>query len=479
MLPGSEVIDRESPPSQLEASDAGTWFVVGQSDRGTTAEPVPVRNLQQFVNEFGGRVTPGTTLYDALDTFFREGGTKAYVARVVGPAAKNATVKLKDAEGKDTAIVTALSPGAWGNDLDFKVKVGSEAGLFIVEVVEDEEVVEESDDLADKAALLAWAATSSYVSVADTGEGVDPKAETKSLAEGTDDRENIVDANWKAALDLFTAGYGPGQVSAPGRTTSAGHLQLESHADSFNRVAYKDHPDTHTVGTHTALAKASRDGLTGRYGGGFAPWAIVPGPAPGTTRTVPWSAVVAGHTAKLASEGKSPNIAAANEEGICDYVIGLSQDPWSEADRETLNDAGVNVARLHRGAIRTYGFRTTVDPNVDDTWLELTNTRLNMVISALGDQIADKYVFAQIDGRRFKISEFNAELRAMLVPFYIAGSLYGETFEEAAVVNTGPQVNTEETIAKREVRAILAVRMSHFGERVVIEISKVATTEAV
>ena len=73
----------------------------------------------------------------------------------------------------------------------------------------------------------------------------------------------------------------------------------------------------------------------------------------------------------------------------------------------------------------------------------------------------------------------NAELKAMLVPFYVAGSLYGETFEEAAVVDTGPQVNTEETIANREIKAIIAVRMSHFGERVVIEISKVATTEAV
>lgn len=478
MLPGSEVVSRESPPSQLEPSDAGTWFVVGETDRGTVAEPVLCLNIQQFVNEYGGRVTPGTLLYDSLDTYFRTGGGKAYVGRVVGPEAKNSTVKLSDG-AKDTVVVTALSPGKWGDDIDIVIDEGEAGGSFTITIEEDEVAVESSGDLADKAALIAWAAKSNLVTITDTGEGGDPAKATKSLAGGTDDRENITDDEWQAALELFTSGYGPGQVSAPGRTTEEGHIQLDVHAGAFNRVSYKDHSDTNDVGDLVAEALASREEDSARYGGGFGPWAIVPGVASGTTRTVPWSAVVAGRTARLASEGQSPNIAPAGELGAADYVIGLSQDPWTDAERETLNDAGVNVARFHRGAFRTYGFRTAVDPNVDDKWLELTNARLNMLISALADQIADKYVFAQLDGRRYKISEFNGELKAMLAPFYTAGSLFGDSFEEAALVDTGPQVNTPETIENRELHAIIAVRMSHFGERVIIEISKVATTEAV
>ena len=479
MLPGTKTTSRDSPPSRLTPSDAGTWFVVGETDRGTVSEPHLVRNIQQFINEFGGRVTPGTTLYDSLDAYFRLGGGKAYVSRVVGPTPVSATVRLSDG-AVDTLTVTALSPGAWGNDLRVVIAAGGVGGTVTIAVEEDGVVVEgPSGDLADKAAVIAFVANSSYITVEDAGAGGDPRVATTALAGGDDDRANITDAEWLAALNRFTAGYGPGQVSAPGRTTGAGHLQLDNHANLFNRVSYCDGPDTGVVGTLVAAAAARRAGDDARYGGIFGPWAIVPGVAPGTTRTVPWSAVVAGQTARLAAQGMSPNIAPAGENGIAEYVIGLSQDAWTDAERETLNDAGFNVARLHRGAFRTYGFRTAVDPTVDDTWLELTNSRLYMLIAALGDAVAEKYVFAQLDGRRFKISEFNGELTAMLIPFYVAGSLYGETFDEAAVVDTGPQVNTEETIAARELKAIIAIRMSHFGEAVEIEISKVATTEAV
>lgn len=476
MLPGSEVISRESPPAQLVPADAGTWFVAGLSDRGTVTKPLLVRNIGQFVSNFGPRVSYGA-LYDALDTFFREGGGKAYVTRVVGPAAVEAKAELADGEAK-TLKVAAISPGAWGNELEVDIAEGVAGGTFQVTVEESGEVVEQSGDLADKEALIAWAANSSYVVFTDTGVGADPDVQTVELKAGKDDRENITDEEWFDALELFTAGYGPGQVSAPGRTTEEGHSQLLAHASTFNRVAILDGTDTPTVGTLTAQATAVRNDDNARFGGLFAPWVTVPGVAPGTSRTVAPSAVVCGEIARLAALGVSPNVAAAGENGISNYAIDLSQVAWTDAERETLNDAGVNVLRLHRGAFRTYGFRTPVDGDVDDTWLQLTNARLYMVIAALADAIAEKYVFAQIDGRRHKLSEFNAELTAMLMPFWSQGSLYGETFQEAAIVDTGPQVNTEETIAAREIRAVIAVRMSPFGERVTVEISKVATTEA-
>lgn len=477
MLPGTDIISRESPPAQLVPADAGQWFVAGLTDRGPVTKPLLVRNLAQFVTLFGARVSYGA-LYDALDAFFREGGGKAYVGRVVGPAAAASKAVLKDGE-EETLEVEAISPGAWGNNLKIKVTEGVAGGTVKVTVEESGVVVEASGDLADKAAILAWSSNSSYVVFTDTEEGGDPDVQTVELKTGKDDRENITDAQWLAALNLFTEGYGPGQVSAPGRTTEAGQKQLLAHAASFNRVAILDGTDTHTVGTLTAQATALRNDDNARYGGLFAPWITVPGVAPGTTRTVPPSPVVAGEIARLAALGASPNVAAAGENGISEYATDLSQEAWTDAEREALNDGGVNVIRLHRGAFRTYGFRTFVDPNVDDTWLQLTNARLHMVIAALADAIAEKYVFAQIDGRRFKLSEFNAELTAMLMPFWSAGSLYGATFQEAAIVDTGPQVNTEETIAAREIRAVMALRMSPFGERVTVEISKVATTEAI
>ena len=87
--------------------------------------------------------------------------------------------------------------------------------------------------------------------------------------------------------------------------------------------------------------------------------------------------------------------------------------------------------------------------------------------------------FAEIDGKGVVFSRLNGALTGMLLPFYSAGSLYGETFEEAAFVDTGIQVNTPETIADLQINAVIEVRMSPYGERVRIEISKTKTTEVI
>jgi len=86
-------------------------------------------------------------------------------------------------------------------------------------------------------------------------------------------------------------------------------------------------------------------------------------------------------------------------------------------------------------------------------------------------------VFEEIDGKGLVFSRFNGALTGMLLPYM--PSLYGEEPAEAFFVDTGPQVNTEKTIAAREINAVITLRMAHMAETVKIEISKVATTEAI
>jgi hypothetical protein len=61
----------------------------------------------------------------------------------------------------------------------------------------------------------------------------------------------------------------------------------------------------------------------------------------------------------------------------------------------------------------------------------------------------------------------------------VAGSLYGDTADEAFSVNVGTQVNTPETIAEGVLKAVISLKMSPAAERVQIEIVKVSNTEAV
>lgn len=477
-LPGPVVISRNSPTSRTAPLDTGTAFFVGITDRGPSNAPLMIRSLAELSSKYGLRVN-GMTLYDAVDVFFREGGAQCYIGRVVGPAPVKAAVTLQDAASASTATVTALSEGVWGNNVTVTVAAGGVGGTFTFTVKESGVTVEVSPDLADVAAAVAWASSfSNYIRVTDLGHA-DPAVGTFTLISGTDDHASATETQWLNALNLFTADYGPGQVAAPGRTTATIHANLLQHAQDKRRTALLDGVDTATATTLTAAAAADRALATARFGGMFAPWAVVPGIAPGTLRTVPYSAVEAGILARNDGAGLSPNTAAAGDKGQANYAVGLSQVAWSDSDREVLNNAGVNVARILYGGVRTYGFRTLIDPNVDRTWLQLTNSRLDMAIRSKAQAIAELFEFSEIDGKGKTFARFQGELVGMLLPFYSEGSLYGDTPEEAFNVDVGPGVNTPTTISNLEIHAVITLRMSPFGEVVIIEVAKVPITEAV
>jgi hypothetical protein len=67
----------------------------------------------------------------------------------------------------------------------------------------------------------------------------------------------------------------------------------------------------------------------------------------------------------------------------------------------------------------------------------------------------------------------------VLTGYYNAGSLYGETPDDAFSVDVGESVNTPSTLAAGELRAVITMRMSPFAERVVIEIVKVSVDQSI
>ena len=104
---------------------------------------------------------------------------------------------------------------------------------------------------------------------------------------------------------------------------------------------------------------------------------------------------------------------------------------------------------------------------------------LRMAIVAKSDAIGEKYVLRQIDGKGRTAAEFAGELSGMLAAYYETGGLYGDTPEEAFRVDVGPAVNTPETLAEGQLRAVLELRMSPMAELVVIEIVKTPITESI
>jgi len=476
--PGTEVVIRETPPVRSAPTDTGVWFVVGLAEKGPVDAAYKIDSLADFERIFGARVSY-SFLYDSLETYFHEGGGSAYVVRIVGPAAVTAFKVLNDAGAAATLRVESKGPGPYGNNLRIAVLAGDAGGEFKLQVSHATlGILETSPSLADKTAAFAWAQNSSYIKLVDQASSNDPAViAAQALAGGADDQAGITDATWETALGKMSRDLGPGQVSYPGRTTDQAHVDLLEHAAAYNRVAILDPPDTATKATLLTSVSGART-VNARYGAMFGPWIIIPGITAGTTRTVPPSALVAGLIGKQDSLG-SANVPAAGVNGQAAFAIDLTQAAFLDADREELNGAGFNVIREMFGGVRVYGWRSLANPVTEVSWKFFNNVRMIMQIAAEAEAIAENFLFQEIDGQGRTIARFNGALVGLLTPFWTEGSLFGLTAGESFDVNTSSAVNTPETIANGELRAIIGVRLSPFGELVHIEIVKVPITEEV
>jgi hypothetical protein len=424
MRPGVDIISSELPPPRSAPTDTSVWFVVGETGIGPVV-PTLVRSMGEYESTYGER-DDGLALYDAADAFFREGGAKLYVSAI--PTTPSVALAESEVE-LDSLTRAELDAIAEQNALvpaDYSTKAD------LIEAIE-----------------------------ASNGQIAAPQAATPS--------------DFTDALDKFTRQLGPGQVSIPGQSDTATNTALLEHAEACNRIALLETPDSSDPAQLITAVDPLRDLAQARYGAMWAPHAVIPGVAAGTTRTVPYTAIEAALMAEL-DRAFNPNIPAAGVNGQSSYATDLTQR-YTDQQYHDLNEGGVDMARLIYEGVRSYGYRTLVDP-VDPTWLDLGNARLNMAIVAQAEGIAERFVFSQLDGRGRTIAQFGAELRAMLIPFYEADALYGATADEAFQVDVGNQVNTPETIANGELHAVIKLRMSPFAEWVVIEIVKVATTQA-
>jgi hypothetical protein len=434
--PGVEIIARDqAPPPSGPPTDTSVFFAVGDTAIGPTV-PTLIRSLSSYETTFGDR-SGGTLLYDSVEAFFREGGTRVYISAV--PVTPTTLVALSQDEYDELAAGTRA-------EID---KAATELG------------VEDPGSLPNKEAVLAAIREASA------------NAPTTRAATPT----QLIDA-----LNKFDKGLGPGQVAIPGTVDTATQAEILDHAEACNRVALLDTVDAPPdAATLVQQATALHTYPTARYGGLFGPWAVLPGIAAGTTRKVPYSAVEAGIMARNDRVFTANEAAAGNRghaEGLSLAAIDV-RERYTDAEYEQLNDAGVNMARMIYGGVVTYGYVTLVDRVTDQLHLSLGNARLYMAIKAQAEAIGERYVFAQLDGRRRTIAQFGGELAAMLIPFWEKDALFGATAGEAFQVDVGDQVNTEETMAAGELHAVMKVKMSPFDELVVIEIVKVAVTEAI
>lgn len=487
MLPDVVVTVTSASAPATDPSDTGQAFFVGVTQRGRTDQAMPLSSLQDFLTYCGQRLV-SSVLYDAVETFFSEDGRTLFVSRVFGSGAVAATLNLMDSGAAVALVVKAgqngqQDPGTWANGASggLSVAVVALSSGYQIQVFLNGVQVDASWPLFTQQDAINWSQQSKYVTIS-LGAGANPPqaAGAANLASGTDGSATA-DSDWQLALDRIPGTLGAGQICAPGRTTTAGQLQVLDHAQKTNRFALLDGQDTSSDSTlvtqASSLYGAPNNGR--RYGQLCAPWDVIPGLTTGTTRTVPPCARLAAQYARVDALG-NPNQAAAGKYGKARFVQDLSQPKWTDVQRLNLNNNGVTVSRRRfAGAIMTYGLRTLADQQQDAQWSQAPNVRCVMAYVAQAKVIGDSHEFDQIDGQGRELAAFKGHLTGPALQLQGVGALYGNTPAEAFSVDTGPGLNPVGDLAQGIMKAAVKLKTSPNAEQVQIQIIKTPITQSV
>lgn len=278
----------------------------------------------------------------------------------------------------------------------------------------------------------------------------------------------VTQPEWEAALGMFDDTYGPGQVLIPGVTDAAAHAALLSHSAATGRTVLLDAAADATAADLSTAATGLAASAGAVRAGLIAPWVTVPGPA-NTTRDVPGAVIAAGLAARGDAAAGHANNAPAGDQGRGAGAVHNGIDVtvhYSNADLDSLNDAGVSVIRQVRGTPTLYGWRSV---SSDDRFAQLNAGRMSMQLGTGIQAAAEQFLFRQIDGQGRLFAELDGALRGYLLPLWSANALYGATAADAFDVEVAA-VNTPQTIAAGELHAAIEVALTPHTERVVIDV---------
>lgn len=487
-MPGVTVTtDVRAGAGDLLRTIGSQYFVVGQTDRGPTDVPVPVVNMAEFTNKFGDIVAYGF-LTDELTAYFAEGGTKAWVSRVVGASATKGTRMLVDRAGSplNTVRLDAKNAGAWSASTTIQIEDGSVANTFTGTIVYKAglpgEIREIFRNQATPAAFVAAVnARSVLVTATNIGSVTAAPANNPAvlaataLSAGTDDRASINSAAMAAGLDRFTAELGVGAVAIPGYDSSTVGSALQAHEKATGRVALEHTPIAYSKASAKADANTQQAVPNADGAGLFWPWVYIPDTTTGGTKLVPPTGFVAGVRAR-AIQSLGAWRWPAGVAGRAKFVVGV-ETPINRADGDDLNANFVNAIRTIGGAVELYGWRSLSADEVNFYSLAARDT-LN-AISYEASQVLEDLVFGPIDSRGVLTTAIASQLKGIAEGYRAVGGIYEKRADNGDLIDPGYSVTVTAIPTQRKVTAVLGVRIVEAAELIQVTIVKSATNAPV
>lgn len=200
IFPRVSIDESNAGPRPTPAVSLSTIGLVGTFSKGPVNVPTTIGSLDQLVQTFGG-YKAGLTGYVSALGAFAQGASDFKVVRVGGAGIASAALTLKDSQGvpANSVVVTAKTPGTWGNDVKVAVAAGTNAGTFKL-IVTYGSKAETFDNLT--LANVAANVVSEYVTAAQAAGATQIPANLASTPlAGGNDGANTVDSDYIGTVD--------------------------------------------------------------------------------------------------------------------------------------------------------------------------------------------------------------------------------------------------------------------------------------
>lgn len=464
---------------------AATFFVVGQTERGTDQESVLVTSLEDYETKFGGHVAGHFTYY-TLRTFFEEGGVRAYVAKATASAAVRASKALLAPSSAAGITLTAVGKGTWGNDL--AVAVTNNSTNFDMSVSYDGTEIFAASGLTSLSEAVTSinfsSAAEPYFTAALTASADSTAllatAASASFASGTDG--SIAKSDFQSALTKFNSDLGSGSVAIPGVATGSSDATfydaIRTHAHDNNRIALLSFSSSATL----AQARTASTNYTGteyhEYVAFYHPYIEIPVGA--VTVSIPPDGFVAAVRSRTHNDA-GPWKAYAGVASEARFVSGLSLSV-SRSDADAMEADRVNPLRLANGRVRVYGARS--HSTITAQWRFINARDVINYIIVEAEKELDELVFSTIDGRSVVFANIINALQGVLEPVRIAGGFYegfdtlGRRIDYGYTIKCDASINPAAQLETGLVKARVGVRVSSIGDKINVDIIKSNLTTA-
>ena len=464
-------------PTNTQTAPTATLFVAGVTERGPDGTSHLVTSLSDFEDIFGGYVSSGYT-HQTIETFFEEGGARAYVSRVVDESADEASLALADSSAATCINLLASGTGTWANSGGLTAQVEQPAASvnFRIKVRVNGTLVFTTENHTTPAGAVNEinnSATAALYLTATTGASTNiPAVVAATNFAGGTNGSSLVAADLEDALGTFTNNLGPGAVAAPGFYTEEMRDLVFAHAASNNRIALTSFDEGTSVATATSEAANHIGDANAPYGAFFYPWVKIPN---GTlTMSVPPEGYVAAKRARVHNL-YGPWNPYAGERTEATFVTGVEAS-LSKTDSDSLDLNFINAIKIINGSARIYGARSASSDTANFRFI-ISREVLNQIVYE-AESALEALLFLPIDGRQSTFSRVRATLTAIMERIRLAGGLYeafdanGKQLDPGYTVQVNNANNPLTQLATGVIKAKVGARVSSIGDTIEVEITK-------